>query len=60
MKKTRSNRKQAKNARTQRSGYHGGGNPVTLIGTVQYIKLVKEIGEEPNYDEVLEAATKLV
>jgi len=29
-------------------------------GTVQYIQLVKEIGEEPNYDEVLEAVKKLV
>jgi thiol peroxidase len=29
-------------------------------GTVQYIQLVKEIGEEPNYDDVLEAVKKLV
>ena len=37
-----------------------GGNPVTVTGAVQYIQLVKEIGEEPNYDEVLEAVKKLV
>jgi thiol peroxidase len=29
-------------------------------GAVQYIQLVKEIGEEPNYDDVLEAVKKLV
>jgi len=29
-------------------------------GTVQYIQLAKEIGQEPNYDEVLEAVKKLV
>lgn len=28
--------------------------------TVQYIQLVKEIGEEPNYDQVLEAVRKIV
>jgi len=29
-------------------------------GTVRYIQLVKEIGEEPNYDDALEAVKKLV
>jgi len=29
-------------------------------GTVQYVQLVKEITEEPDYDAVLSAATKLV
>ena len=29
-------------------------------GTVQYIQLVKEIAEEPNYEEVLEAVKNLV
>ena len=29
-------------------------------GTVRYFQLVKEIGEEPNYDDALEAVKKLV
>ena len=29
-------------------------------GTVQYIQLVKEVSEEPDYDAVLEAVKKLV
>ncbi|MEE4261953.1 MAG: hypothetical protein V2I56_04630 [Desulfobacteraceae bacterium] len=29
-------------------------------GTVLYIQLVKEIGEEPNYDQVLGAVKKIV
>ena len=37
-----------------------GGKPLTLTGTVRYIQLVKEIGEEPNYDDALEAVKKLV
>jgi thiol peroxidase len=29
-------------------------------GRIQYIQIVKEVGEEPDYDAVLEAVRKLV